>query len=207
MKLIDKCPCGWDGITRDHAYKHLYWSWGIELPETLYCGPYLVDFSDDWDLWRVRPEDPSTGHKFAYRLARLAQRENGYDFPAWYPSKKYFGEWIDKQPVLYACVVDRFYPRAIAFVVVENTEHYGVWDPLDNTCNTIKFGKSEKRLKIGLVWTAFLWRRRGVATDLIRKIASIHNVQVDDLVWGVPFTEAGKALALSLTDGYPIYVG
>jgi len=205
------CPCGWEycwGIYNEqrHAHYHLMWSYGVPLPESLNCIPYIEpalrrpDFG--YMLWRVRPEDPNIGHKFAYKMARLMQRENGYDLPGWHDNKKHFGKWILKQPIFYALVTR---DRAVGFTVVEETDHYATWDGTPD--GRSEFQKGRKKLKICLVWVASLWRRMGVATTLVNEVAREHKIPIEDIVWGIPLTEAGKALAFSLTSRGWIYIG
>ncbi|MEW6425188.1 MAG: hypothetical protein AB1523_10670 [Bacillota bacterium] len=130
------------------------------------------------------------------------QRENGYDFPGWHDDKKYFGDWVKKEPAFFALVEGGY---AISFVVVEKTTKYATWD--GKTIGEIPFCEGEPKLKICLVWTAHLLRRLGVAKTLIEEVAAEYKTTINEVVWGVPFSESGKVLAFSLTERPWIYVG
>jgi len=130
------------------------------------------------------------------------QRENHYDFAGWPESNRFFGDWEEKEPAFFALISNDY---AISFVIVEKTTKYGMWDGQKN--KTVHFAVGNERLKISMVWTAHLLRRLDVATTLIREVATEYKTTTGDIVWGVPFSESGKALAFSLTKESNVFVG
>ncbi|WP_327255799.1 hypothetical protein [Streptomyces sp. NBC_01244] len=73
------CPCGMslkdlsdDG--KAHNAHHVAWAFGIRAPKNL-----------EWwsDLAVVTTQSPIAWRKLAYKVARMPQRENHYDFPSW----------------------------------------------------------------------------------------------------------------------------
>lgn len=179
-----KCPCGWDSLDdTEHADRHLEWAIGIRIPRHLNQRPY----TEIPNLWRVRPDDPD-GHELAFRLARLLKQEKLYDMTAW--QQEPFTPELEGQ-AFYALIQDG---RAISFLVTEITPKYMVYDYESKQCVEVV---DKPRRGIGVIWTAFHWRKRGAASILIGSICRIYRTLPSELAWDRPRSNSGKRFALS----------
>jgi hypothetical protein len=76
----EDCPCGWgrSSTPRQHADRHLEWARGVHVPDAVY--PALAGHGPEIAV--VRLTGSAAWRRVAYQLARLAQRDGGYDFPS-----------------------------------------------------------------------------------------------------------------------------
>jgi GNAT superfamily N-acetyltransferase len=198
--LSGTCPCGWglweEGYAPNrqrHAAWHLDWATGVRVPDRVILSPPT---GRPWgDVRAIRGDDRGQANRrLAYRMARLFQREGGYDFPAVSDARV-----ADRPQTVY---VRETGERLIAAAFVFAAERWSLWSGGDD------YGHPEpgNAPEIGAIWVAFHYRRQGVASDLVREVAAAEGVAVADLCWFGPLTDEGKALAFSLSGGQPVRV-
>lgn len=184
------CPCGtgdgyWGGLAganARHANWHIQWDRGIPLPSTVFW----------WDsLAIVTGESSRPEREVAYKLGRLFQRENHYDFPMAPDPRTWRG---DLSEVLVAV----YHHRAIGGLFTYPTMRIGVWDGSPETTVPFNVELMEPQPRIAGIWVCRGYRRKGVASALVRALSSYADIPAPDLIWGVPFSDAGKALALRI---------
>jgi hypothetical protein len=197
------CPCGWGGYyvsEMKHAMKHLQWERGMKLP------PAMVP---EGNIIVVPWNSPKKERKFAYEMARLAQRDGGYDVPSYtlpigrgvLPSVKERGETA----VLWCAQ-----GRCLGYTVVHRVQRWReVW-PFETHPEEEPIaieGHNDIRGQIGLIWVAHGRRREGIASALIAEVGRLSGSPVSELVYTAPFTEAGFQLAKSFALDNLIYIG
>lgn len=191
---MDGCPCGTGeryfgegtGARTRHAHWHLEWDRGVNA-EAKHV--YWLD-----SLAIVTGESSRREQDVAYRLGRLFQREKHYDFPMVPdPTSWHAGEFHQALIAVSDC-------RAIGVLIGYQTFRYGIWDgspgrtPFDQT-------SSDPIPEIAGIWVARSYRRLGVGTALVNAFAAYADVNSSEIAWGVPFSDDGKALALSIAPG------
>lgn len=188
-----ECPCGNDryaGQTRAaHARAHLDWAEGLRPTERQQLLMLCSDAQADTML-RVRQDSPTPLRRLAYDMANVFRRSQGYDFPM-LPSPPH--SWGDS-PVGYLAM---FREIAIALVVLHNVSRWGYWGRADSE-GTIHFDQQTPTRAIAGVFVCGNYRRRGVGAALIRSACEREGLVVTDVPWGMPFSDAGVALAQSL---------
>jgi GNAT superfamily N-acetyltransferase len=87
--------------------------------------------------------------------------------------------------------------RVIGYLSASDVSHNASWDYRPDT--RVTYVDDVVRPQVGLISVAKEWRRTGVATALVRALASDAGMTTDDITWEQPFTEAGKALARTVS--------
>ncbi|GAA3831057.1 hypothetical protein GCM10022226_59980 [Sphaerisporangium flaviroseum] len=52
---------------------------------------------------------------------------------------------------------------------------------------------------VNVIFTADMWRRRGIARDMVEAIARDSGIAVTDVAWSGPFSKFGLALARNIS--------
>lgn len=190
------CPCGTGeryfgegtGARTRHARWHLEWDRGAAMPSSMSWGDSLLI---------VGGESSMPDRKLAYTLGRLFQREQRYDFPMAPDPKHWRGQ---AQEVLIAV----YRRRAVGMLLTGPTMRYGVWDGSPGSI-AIDIEATEPLPEVSGVWVCRENRRRGVGRALVNALGDYANLLPADLVWGLPFSDDGKALAARVS-GFPMRV-
>lgn len=183
------CPCGTGeryfgegtGARTRHAHWHLEWDRGALVPSSVFWFDSLAI---------VTGESSMAERKLAYKLGRLFQREQHYDFPMVPDPRSWPGELHQVLLAVHNC-------RAIGVLISYTTQSWGLWD---GKPGTVEFTSSSTVPvpEISGIWVARSYRRRGVGTALVDALAAYADLAPALLVWGLPFSDNGKALALSI---------
>jgi len=178
------CPCGWGGDDKRHDRQHVRWSAGIPIPSRLiFVRPIAV----------IDVMAPMAWRKLAYECARIAQRDGRYDFSSFpSPSEEPEPSNVNLRAVLLAT-----WSRVIGYLSVVDSIRNASWD--FNPSSTLSYGDDTLRPQVNLIFVAKEWRRRGVATALVRAMAADAKTEVAEISWSQPFSTAGQALAKSLS--------
>ncbi len=179
-----KCPCGMHDPWAQHNGSrhievHTQWSTGVAIPRSLtWIGGNIAV---------VTATSPLAWRKLAFQCALVPKRENGYDFASFDVGD---GEPSDENLRAY---LYRVGGRVIGFVsVLDSSSQW--WHEFDSedepelTANTI-------RPVVNVIFTAQIWRRHGIAKELVEAIAKDSNITLTDVAWSGPFSESGYALA------------
>ena len=184
VKLDRRCPCGWQGDRDLHDRQHVRWSVGIPIPSRLtFVEPVAVVEATAPKMWR----------SLAYDCARLAQRDGHYDFPSFtHPDSD--AEPGDNNLRAYLLATTS---RVIGYLSVADSPQNAPWDFKYET--QLSYNDSTTRPQVGLIFMAKEWRRKGLGAALVRAMAADAGTSVADISWQLPFTNAGQALARSLS--------
>lgn len=186
-----ECPCGSDDPYNEagHVKAHVRWSTGVRIPKTV-----------SWDGGAIAVVDATSPHawrKLAYDCARVFQRAGGYTFPSFdvgdgRPDRADPG----RRAYLY-----RAGGRVVGYAAVYDTQLavWRSWDP--GEAPDPPAANAGPRPVINAVFTADVWRRKGVAGDLVAAVAADAGCAVADLAWTPPFSPGGLALARTLSPG------
>jgi len=129
-------------------------------------------------------------------MASVARRAGRYDFPSFGVSRE---EWKKYRLTAYLAIESGF---AIGYASVIHVTKWQAWEWDKETPNEIGRFEGALRPTVNMIFVCKAWRRKGIATKIVRRVASDASLDVGEIPWGPPFTEAGKALAVSLrTDG------
>src|SRR5262249_289849 len=90
-----------------------------------------------------------------------------------------------------------FRERAIGLAIVGTAPRWGYYARTDAE-GYIQFDQRSPCTTIAGVFTCGNYRGHGIATRLIHAVSAREGIPVTDLAWGVPFSEGGCALALSM---------
>ncbi|MCZ2818029.1 hypothetical protein [Modestobacter sp. VKM Ac-2984] len=183
----EQCPCGFPGAETDdnnagHLQGHMRWSTGVLIPRNLtwYGGHIAV----------VNATSPVGWRKLAYGCALLPRRENHYDFPSFAVGD---GEPAEDNARAYLYRSGR---RVVGFVSVFDTAHARWYPrPMETSEGVVQPTDGQLRPTVNVIFTAGIWRRRGVAQELVRAIATDADVAVSEVAWHTPFSDAGRGLA------------
>jgi hypothetical protein len=121
-------------------------------------------------------ESPKPQRRVAHRLARIARRQAGWDFPTFpHPeTPSYFAQ--DASLVLAAIKLDDCYAVGYAVSILEGLE-----------------------VVVTEVFVCADYRRRGVASELVHALADHYEMPITEVAYGGPFTAAGWTLAKALS--------
>lgn len=189
----DGCPCGTgaryfgegSGARTRHANWHLAWDRGAPIPAAVFWFDSLAI---------VTGESNVAERKIGYQLGRLFQKENHYDFPMAPDPRSWPGN-------LSEVLIAVYHGHAIGGLFTYPTLRYGVWDGTDGTVE-FNVRLTEPQPMISGIWVARGYRRRGVGTALVGALAEYAAIPPHDLIWGVPFSDDGKALALTVAGSH-----
>jgi ribosomal protein S18 acetylase RimI-like enzyme len=156
-----------------HAQRHREWQRGFKVSKNV--APEVVAGTQAVLLVNGT-ESPKPLRRVAFRLARVAQRQAGWDFPTFpHPdTPAYFAE--KAASILAAIKLDGRY--AVGYVV-----------SVEEGTLTV----------VTEVYVCAAYRRRGIATELVHAIARVREKPVTQIAYGGPFTRAGWALAKALS--------
>jgi hypothetical protein len=191
----EACPCGYPGAVTDdddprHVQGHMQWSTGVLLPRNL-----------DWpggslggNIAVVTATSPIGWRKLAYACALLPRRENHYDFASFAVGD---GDPAEDNLRAYLYRAGR---RVVGFVSVFDTTHARWYpQPIETSEAVAQPIDGQPRPVVNVIFTAAIWRRRGIAAELVTAIAADAGISVTDVAWHTPFSNAGQALADRLT--------
>jgi GNAT superfamily N-acetyltransferase len=205
MNTLHRCACGWRAsdialMRNAHYAWHAQWANGVFVVsaarQTLAAQGWRVTLPR---ILPVDPRSPAPLRHIAHRAARLFQRENGYDFAMFsqYPKDSH-------RPTAYLWIEGG---RAIGIAVLaESDDGWGWFDERDAEGRGHRTYVDRRPMVAG-IWVASAHRRQGIAKHLIERAADLERLPVDELIWGVPFSESGLALARSLVGSEHIRVG
>ncbi|MFD7897170.1 GNAT family N-acetyltransferase [Streptomyces sp. NPDC059743] len=184
----DECTCGislqesWDD-GKEHTAHHAAWEFGIRAPRNL-----------DWwsELAVVTTESPIAWRKLTYRMARMPQKENHYDFNSW--SHLDEPEVTEDNVRAYLLKANRY---VIGYLGARDTGEHRRWDLSDGSRPGDKDGTLRPR--IDLIWVAGAYRHRGVGATLVQSLGDDFGCQVTDVSWSTPVSDAGRGLARQLS--------
>lgn len=187
----EPCPCGYPGAVTDdddpgHARGHLQWSTGVLIPSTLkWAGGSL-----NGGIAAVTATSPLQWRKLAYACALLPKRENHYDFASFALGD---GEPAENNPRAYLYRAGR---RVVGFVSVFDATH-ARWYPLpiETSKAVAQTTAGDVRPVVNVIFTATIWRRRGVAAELAVAISAEAGIPEAGVAWSTPLSPAGQALA------------
>jgi hypothetical protein len=178
------CPCGWQGHGHLHDGQHARWSLGIPIPPGM---------SFDHPIAVVDTMAPKRWRTLAYECGRLARADGGYDMVSFpHPSGDPEPSEDNLRAYLFATR-----SHVIGYLSADDVGNNAAWDfdPRTSSSNP----DPAIRPRVGLIFVADEWRRRGVATSLVRAMAADAGIGVTDIAWQWPFSDAGQTLAQSLS--------
>lgn len=190
---FERCPCGYPGAETDdnnpgHLQGHMQWSTGVPIPRNLtWEGGSLGG-----NIAVVTATSPIGWRKLAYSCALLPRRESHYDFASFAVGN---GEPAEDNARAYLYRAGR---RVVGFVSVFDTAH-ARWYPRPIETSKFEPQRTDGQLRpaVNVIFTAGIWRRRGVAQELVGVIATDAAIPESDIAWSTPFSAAGQALATS----------
>jgi GNAT superfamily N-acetyltransferase len=200
------CPCGYPGGDSDprHREAHMQWSTGFPIPKNV---PWLGE-----DIAVVTATSPIRARQLAYACALLPRRENHYDFASFAIGD---GTPDDDNTRAY---LYRHQDRVIGFVSVYDTDR-ARWYPFTDDPepgpadepgppssreapkSVPRPGDGAPRPAVNVIFTAQIWRRHGVARELVRAISADAGIDLAETAWTTPFSDSGHALARSIGSG------
>ena len=186
--IDDDCPCGMslqeptdDG--KAHTAHHAAWAFGAQVPKNL-----------EWsaDLAVVTTQSPIAWRRLAYKVARMPQKENHYDFRSW----SHLGE-PELTPDNMRAYLLKANGCVIGYLSAHDTNQHLRWDLIDGS----RYGDEDDALRprINLIWVADVYRRQGIGTTLVQALADDFGCQVADVSWSSPISYAGRHLARRLS--------
>jgi GNAT superfamily N-acetyltransferase len=176
MSAADTCACSsfpFMLTKRQHAQRHREWQRGFKVSKNV--APEVVA-GDQTVLLVNGAESPKPLRRVAFRLARVAQRQAGWDFPTFpHPdTPAYFAQ--NAANILAAIRLDGRYAVGYVVSIEEGTE-------------TV----------VSEVFVCADYRRRGIASELVCAIARFREKPLPQIAYGGPFTRAGWAMAKALS--------
>ncbi|SDN05112.1 GNAT family N-acetyltransferase [Allokutzneria albata] len=185
-----RCPCGWNERGEQHPRRHLEWSNGIPTPTAV-----AAHWPQDTAIAVVPTTAPAVWRQAAYRMAQLAQRDGGYDMVSFpYPGGRGQQDDANTRAVLYRC--DN---RIVGYLAVHDEPSAAQLNFADGHLDTTT--AENIRPTVGLVFVPLHWRRRGIATALVRAAADHAACAPAELAWSLPFSNHGRALAQTVAAG------
>ncbi|GHG63190.1 GNAT family N-acetyltransferase [Streptomyces griseocarneus] len=182
------CRCGmslkedWNS-GREHADHHAAWTFGVRVAKNL-----------GWlgDLAVVTTQSPIAWRKLAYKVARMPQKENHYDFRSW----SHIGEPEETEDNVRAYLL-KANGHVIGYLAARDTGHHRPWDLVDDS----PYGDADDTLRpqISLVWVAGAYRRQRVGATLVKALADDFGSSVAEVSWSTPISESGTQLARRLS--------
>lgn len=196
-RIPEECPCGWDRhlpelSEQSHVQRHFQWAHGPVVPAAL--EPLF------WTVAAVPAGAPAPWTRLAHQAARLAQRDGRYDFPSFpAPGTGATGGFATTRALLY-----RHGRRIRGYLALTTAPAPAQLAP-SGQITTLPDSEVTERTCVELIWTAFHWRRQGIAADLIRTAARHAGTTPAEIAWRTPLTSAGQALATSAAPG-PVWL-
>jgi GNAT superfamily N-acetyltransferase len=122
-------------------------------------------------------------------MALLMQRECGYDFALFHGGDKS----LERPTAYLAC----WQGWAIAIGVINVRPRWGYWH-IRNEKDAIPLDQIAPIVSLTGIFVCANYRGKGVAEFLIREIAKIEDVTIEEMAYELPFSESGKKLILSI---------
>lgn len=152
----------------------MQWSTGVLVPRNI-----------DWPGGRyggeiavVTATSPIAWRKLAYACALLPRRENHYDFASFS-----VGEGKPAEDNLRAYLY-RAGRRVIGFVSVFDATHTRWYPhPIETSEVTAQPTDGQLRAIVNVIFTAAIWRRRGIAAELVAAVAADAGIPATDVAW------------------------
>lgn len=184
---VQECPCGTARAPAEfeqlqHRRAHLNWSIGLPVPRNVFWPAGQVAL--------VTGTSPPAWRRLAYASAVLPRRENHYDSASFAVGD---GEPSDRNARAYLLNDGG---RVVGFVSVfdEIAVRWQAFDAAPQPQSSIR-----ERPVINVIFTAALWRRRGVGRTLVEAVATDAGIDVTELAWNGPLSVGGEALAKSIS--------
>lgn len=191
-RIPEECPCGWDRHLTElseqrHVQRHFQWAHGPVVP---------AGIEPSWTIAAVPAGAAAPWARLAHHAARLAQRDGRCDFPSFpAPGTGAADGFATIRALLY-----RHGRRIRGYLAITASPAPAQLDP-SGKITRIPDSQVTERTCVELIWTAFHWRRQGIAADLIRAAARHAGTTPAEIAWRTPFTSAGQALATSTAPG------
>lgn len=185
------CECGLRyvrGLSEDedyHAKLHEEYALGPVIPKV--CAVPSITKVGNLAVHVVDASVPLDVRQDIARVAMVAARSMP-EYPTGYD-----GTITEDDPRLYVLATG---DRTVGFVLTAFDESFwrlswkadGVIELLENTPSL------HRGTKVGRVWVAAKYRRKGLSTQLVEIAAQHMSVEVSELRWELPFTPGGSAL-------------
>ena len=140
----------------------------------------------------------ATNHQraLAERVAQLARMDTDFDFAAYHASDS-----VDARNVHVFLMHET--DRIVGFLVLERRDFtrgltWSEWDDPLAPGPRSPLSRGIEMWSIGMVWVHAKYRRKGLATHLIRNAATFLGLKVHDIGWYTPFTDSSELLARKL---------
>jgi len=187
------CSCGADSTSwAAHAKQHMRWARGVPVAPAADLARVCQATGLD-SLLPVPQSASAPLRRLAYDVGLLFRRENRYDFPPLpWPGRGGMA-WTD-DPTAYLAVWE---DRAIALVVLHTVERFGLHDRPDEK-GYIQLDQPGPVRGVAAVFVCADYRRRGIASRLVRAACAAEDHALEDLAWSLPFSPGGAALARTL---------
>ncbi|GGQ90591.1 GNAT family N-acetyltransferase [Kitasatospora griseola] len=186
-RRIDRCPCGFRRRGRDseglHRQHHSDWAFGVLVPK-----------NTEWmrNLAVVTSQSPISWRQLAGRMARLPQREGGYDFSSWSHS----GDPVETPDRSRAYLL-KADDHMVGFLAAHDVDQHRWWDLGEKS----RYGEltDARRPRIDMIWTAHTYRGHGIGRALVQALAADSDCEVADVSWSTPVSDLGRNLAVRLS--------
>lgn len=139
----------------------------------------------------ANPDSPKSERRRAQNIARFANRELGFDFGIYSPLD------LDplRRPHAFVAIEEGF---GVGILVVERRGDFVwrlTWEDFDLRREPRARREVPGPWTVVVVWVTERMRRRGVGSFLVSAAARYLGIDVSDLAWYTPFSEAGERLA------------
>jgi GNAT superfamily N-acetyltransferase len=193
------CECGWLSgswnIRPHNRWWHPRFADGLPLPKAVQAqGPYLV----------VPANGASPEGKVAYTMARIAQRAGGYDFASFPRHGRGGSDWVQYRLTAYLRVVASV---VVAYCSVLYVSEWARFQDMGDKWTVVERYTGERQPVVNLIFVCKNWRRRGVATELVGRVAADSGLAAKDVVWGLPFSDDGMKLMQAITHEGSTFLG
>jgi hypothetical protein len=164
-------------------------------------GPQYKPLATDHTVWHpggdrvtvVTPLSPHVQRKRAERVSLLAAPDVPFSFIS------YCADELPDDRNLHL-FLGFSQDRAISFAKIEKRRHvwFRTWEQFDSHDPIERLAGHAPIWSVGFLWVCRSRRRQGWARRLLLEAAGFLSVNIDELGWYTPFTEAGEALARRL---------
>lgn len=146
------------------------------------------------DLAIVTSQSPISWRKLVYQVARMPQKENGYDFNSW----SHLGEPEATTDNVRAYLL-KANEHVVGYLAAHDTDQHHRWDPAGHSRSD---GEDDTlRPRIILIWVADVYRRQGIGATLVQALADDFGGKPADVSWSTPISESGQRLARRFSSG------
>jgi hypothetical protein len=178
----------WDEFEDRELHRHFHDEWQYGIRYEILPDEAVVIAESGIEFIIVEPDSSKQQRELAARVALIANREMGYDFPS------YDGGDYDQETGAIA-FLGRLEGRAIGLFVVRRChESVHVDWPEYSAGRVTKPVSQVRRWAVDFIWVRNDLRRRGTALSLLRLAARVLEVPMEDFAWQSPFEQGGEAL-------------